>query len=463
MLGEVDIKEIVSVIGGELLQFSQKENFPSGASLDTRSLVPGDIFFALKGNSSDGHFFLKEAIRKGASALVVSDSSFSSQSDVSVAVVNSPLLALQELGAWNRKKWKGQLLAVTGSFGKTSTKNMLYSVLRQRYSVCASVQSYNNHIGVPLTLLALRKNDDFCIAELGTNSSGEISFLCDLCAPHFGILTGLGKSHIELLGSQKKIAEEKANLSKILPENGAFFLHENTPFFDVFSSNASCKIVKSHGERNQISLKNVEIHLRFSQFTLMISEEEERVCLPISGEHMLQNALLASCVGNYFDLETKEIAQGLSSVIFEKSRMEIKRSKSGFLICNDSYNASPESVEAAIYFLSDVPLSKDSQRWLVFSEMRELGKYARDEHFRLGNFCAQRGVHLAIWGEDFSQIFYTAFRNATASKSLSSGFFRTREEMLNWLSRRITSKDFVLCKGSHSLEMDSVVKDISNF
>ena len=458
MLGKVGVKDLVEILDGQFLNSVFSEKFPQGLSIDTRKLKKGDLFFALRGEKVDGHQFVEEAFALGASAVVIDNASvIDSTRQNDVIVVDSVIDSLQKLAIWHREKWGGKVIAITGSAGKTSTKNLISSVLSQKYRVSCSPLSYNNYLGVPLSLLQIKEDDDFSVLELGTNSSGEIAFLCDLASPDFGVITHIGTAHIGLLGSREAIAKEKSALPKSLSSSGAFFLPFDCKYFSLLAEKTSAEVI-SVGRKDTFAwAEEVKVFSEFSQFFLCFQERREEVQIRFLGKHMVGNAVLAAAIGQFFNLNIKQVVKGLSSAICPSSRMQAFRSCQGeFLVFDDGYNASPDSVKEAILFLADLDSSPMAKKWFIFGGMGELGKQEKEEHYRLGLLAAEKGLNSVLLGKNKEKDFTSGFSESEKSQDLIIKCFSHRKNLIDWLLKNVSKGDFVLCKGQRISQMDKV-------
>jgi UDP-N-acetylmuramoyl-tripeptide--D-alanyl-D-alanine ligase len=419
-----------------------------GVSTDTRTLPHGAVFFALRGENFDGDAFARGALAAGAAVVVVHFWEGEPPADTAVIVVGDTLLALQRLAHWWRKQLDIPVVAVTGSNGKTSTKDFTAAVLSQRFSVSATRGNLNNHIGVPLTVLSTTDQHTAAVWEMGMNHSGEIAPLCEIARPKFGIITNIGSAHIEFLGSRDAIAEEKGMLARALPADGTLFLPVTCDYHEYFRQRTKASIVSVGNGRGLVRAEHLHFEAGRSCFTLAIEgEEKAEVELPVAGRHMVTNALLAAGAGWKLGIPTADIATGLASVKLTGGRLH-RFDWKGVTVIDDTYNANPESMAAAIDTLADTPVTNGARRIIVLGRMGELGEHAPAAHLRTGELALRRGLTVIAVGEGAAGI---------ASGAKGAPFFQDLEEAARWLSREVKSGDVVLFKGSRAATVEKVM------
>ena len=455
------VKEIVQAVGGELLRGEPCE-WVSGANTDTRQIKAGDVFFALKGEQADGHIYVRNAIHGGASAVVVSDpSAVPSDAEVAVIGVGDTLWALGDCAAWYRRRFDVPVIGVTGSVGKTTTKEMLASILERRWRVLRNPVNYNNEIGVPLTLLELDRGHEGAVIEMAMRGLGEIRRLAAIARPKIGVITNVGISHIERLGSQGAIADAKAELLDELPPNGLAVLNAEDGYYRLMSerfsgrviSFGSCDIADVRAEKLR-TLKDGR-----SRFLLVYQSESAEVTMPCIGRHNVYNALAAAgaAVGMGLDLAT--IREGLEGCPSSPMRMELVEAEGGFAILNDSYNAGPASVIAALKALED--LNGYGRKIAVLGDMLELGDYAAKAHADIGSAVMESGVAMLVTVGGLAK--------GIAEGARASGFplddvhcCGDSSEAAEYVAGIIAAGDVVLVKGSRAMKMEEIVRRLTS-
>ena len=434
------LQKLAHAMSGSLLQGGEDCVISAGVSTDTRCLPAGAMFFALKGENFDAHHFLAEAVEAGAGALVLQDDSDLPEG-IPVILVEDTLKALQDLAKWYRGELGIPVVAITGSNGKTSTKDYTHSVLSQKFRVNSTLGNLNNHIGLPLTVLATAADDEVGVFEMGMNHSGELAPLCEIGRPDVSIITNVGTAHIEHLGSRKAIAIEKGTVARVLSEKGTLLLPSDCDeAYDFRASTPARVITVGDGE---IRAENTVSGESGSAFDLTIDGlGTKRTSISIVGRHMISNALLAAGAGYVLGLSLDEISAGLTNAKLTSGRLRRYLSH-GLTVIDDTYNANPESVIAALETLASLPGS--GRRIAALGMMAELGEHAVEAYPRIGRIARDLGVTLITVGDD-------------ADKYGDDHHFRNHEEAATWLSNETSPGDIVLFKGSRMAAMDQVMK-----
>ena len=368
--------------------------------------------------------------------------------DTAVIVVSDTLLALQRLACWWRKQLDIPVVAITGSNGKTSTKDFTAAVLSRQFNVSATRGNLNNHIGVPLTVLATTPEHTAAVWEMGMNHPGEIAPLCEIARPKYGIITNIGTAHIEFLKTREAIAEEKGMLARALPADGILFLPATCEFTDYLRQRTKAHLIAVGNGRGLVRAENLRFEVDGTSFTLVIEGEESvEVTLPVPGRHMVTNALLAAGIGWKLGISTAEIAAGLSSAALTGGRLG-RYDYQGTTVIDDTYNANPESMAAAIETLADTPVGNGSRRIIVLGRMGELGPHAPAAHLRTGALAAERKLTVIAVGEGSEGI---------AEGAKNSPHFPDLEQAAKWLTREVKPGDVVLFKGSRTATVERVM------
>lgn len=448
------VKALVASVGGVLHQGSEDVLIDS-VSTDTRSVGGGSAFFALVGERFDAHDFLDKAVAGGAGVLVVSDVPEGVDlGDATVVKVGDTLTALQQFAAWYRRSLDIRVVGITGSNGKTSTKDFTKSVLAESFKVSATVGNFNNHIGLPLSILATEAEHEVCVWEMGMSNPGEIAPLCSIAQPDIGIITNIGTAHIEFMGSVEAIAEEKGELAKCLPEDGMFIVSAACDFIDHFMSRTRAKTLVVGNGRGAVRADNLLMNALGSEFDLIVQGEDSiRVSLPVVGRHMVANALLAAGAGHALGMSSEKIAAGLSRTSLTSGRLRVFEC-GGVTIFDDTYNANPESVEAAIETLAELksPGEGGGQKYVVLGHMAELGEHADGAHRDMGELAARREIFTVSVGEAAGIV-----AEGAAGAGGGAKHFNEREAAAAWLRDSCVSGDVVLFKGSRSAGMEEIM------
>ncbi len=440
--------QIAEILGTHVAAGNPDALASGGVSTDTRTLAPGCVFFALRGEHFDGDAFSKTALDKGAAVVVVHNWQGGLEGGAAAIVVSDTLRALQRLAHWWRKQLDIPVVGITGSNGKTSTKDFTSAVLSRRYNVSATRGNLNNHIGVPLTVLATTPEHTAAVWEMGMNHAGEIAPLCEISRPKYGIITNIGTAHIEFLGSRDAIAEEKGTLARALPQDGILFIPATCDYHEYFRNRTKGTIIPVGNGRGRVRAENLRFEADRTIFDLVIEGEgSAEVDLPVPGKHMVTNALLAAGVGWKLGVPIAEIAIGLSSASLTGGRLARYESR-GVSVIDDTYNANPESMAAAIETLADAPVNNGARRIIVLGRMGELGTFAPAAHLRTGELAADRGLTVIAVGEGAEGI---------AEGAKGAPWFPVLDDAAGWLSREAKAGDVVLFKGSRTATVEKVM------
>ncbi len=449
-----DIRTICDAMGGRLESGPDAGLITAGVSTDTRTIEAGSLFVALKGERFDGHDFLSEALGKGAAGVVVSrPPEAAAGGSAAVIVVADTLLALQRLARWYRRQLDVVVVGITGSNGKTSTKDLTASVLRQRYAVHATAGNFNNHIGLPLTILAADDEDELLVLEMGMNHPGEIALLCEIGRPHLGVITNIGLAHLEHMGSREAIAEEKGALARFLPEVGTLVLPVNCEFADYLRSRTAARTVLVGNSRGEVRAEELELTADGSRFELVVEEAARLpVRLPAAGRHMVTNALMAAAIGQLLGLRPEELVRGLEQAKLTGGRLR-RYGAGGITVFDDTYNANPGSVLAAVEALAGQEIANGGEKIIVLGAMAELGRQAEDLHRQVGSEAAKQGLRVVSVGAAAAGI----ARGAREAGREDARHFDDPGEAAKWLEGEVRAGDRVLFKGSRTARMEELM------
>jgi len=438
------------------------------AAIDSRQVIPGSLFVAIPGEKVDGHDFLVDAFKRGASFALIqndvsasfptldlrgglsADSSLSLDSALCLRVDNT-ISALQQIARFWRRKLDLRVVGITGSVGKSTTKEMVAEVLGMRYRTLKNLGNLNNEIGLPLTILKLGAGYERAVLEMGFYVPGEIQFLCDIAQPQVGVVTNVGTVHAERAGSQEAIAKGKSELIQALPADGVAILNFDDPWVRKMEEKSKARVFfyglspEAHLWADQIE----GLGLDGIRFRLHYKGETLHTHIPMIGRHSVHTALRAASVGLNDGLSWQDIFEGLSHG-HAQLRLVAVRSSSGALILDDTYNASPESMLAALNLLDEM----DGRRIAVLGDMLELGPYEKQGHEMVGMRAAQVARTLITLGPRAHMIADAARRAGMKTNQIFE--FEASELILDWLNKNLTSNDAVLIKGSHGLRMDRI-------
>ena len=426
-------------------------------STDSRTIKRGELFVALRGENFDGHNFVEAVATAGATGAIV-DSNWKGNAGDNFALIRAKdtLLAYQQLAANYRKSLKLSVVAITGSNGKTSTKDFAAAVLARRFRVTKTQGNFNNHVGLPRTILEATSQDEVAVWEIGMNHPGEVAVLAKIAAADVGIITNIGLAHIEFMGSREKIAEEKGALAEAIDAEGTVILNADDPFTKGIATRARGKVILAGTTAGTIRASEINQSGSATDFTILEGAHRCRAQLPVPGLHMVQNALLAVAAGRVFGLSLEECAAGLVAAPLTKARLQVKEIR-GVQFLDDSYNANPDSMKAALRTL--VELDAEGQRIAVLGEMRELGGESEAGHREVGEMAAALKVdHLIAIGN-------VAAGLADAAKQAgleNSSTVASTAEAAELLAVIAAPGDLVLIKGSRLARTEQVIEAFRN-
>lgn len=434
-----------------------------GYSIDSRSVERGDLFFALRGPRFDGHEFVSQALERGAIAAVVREgfAPVNPQNFPALIPVPDPEQALQQLARAVRQRWTGRLIGITGSTGKTTTKEMLAAVLATRFRVLKSEGNLNNHLGVPLTLLRLTPETEAAVVEMGMSGPGEIARLASIAAPQTGLVTNVAPVHLEFFDSIEAIARAKRELIGYLQPPGVAILNHDDErvraFREGFQGQAVTFGFTEGSDYRALRVRASEApgnDAPSTEFEVQGPEHLGWFSLPLSGRHNVENALAAIACANLFGVGKTEMRTALRSLRLPEKRMEVIRAPGNITLINDSYNSNPLAMERMIETLAAWPGS--GQKIVLAGEMMELGPSSPDLHRRIGRECAQAGIRYLIGVRGDAEYFLEGAREAGLPAD-HMAFFTTAREAGRYGRSVARSGDVVLVKGSRSVKMEDAL------
>jgi UDP-N-acetylmuramoyl-tripeptide--D-alanyl-D-alanine ligase len=426
-------------------------------STDSRTLKRGELFVALRGEHFDGHNFVEPAATAGAAGAIV-DSNWMGSVPKNFALIRArdTLQAYQQIAANYRQSLTLKVVAITGSNGKTSTKDFTASVLARRFRVTKTEGNFNNHVGLPRTILEATSQDEVAVWEIGMNHPGEIAMLSKIAAPDAGIITNIGVAHIEFMGSREAIADEKSALVEAVDAEGTVILNGDDPFTPHIAARAHAKVVLAGTTNGTISAAEISQNEEGTEFTVLEGAHRCRAQLPVPGLHMVQNALLAVAAGRVFGISLEECAAGLAAAPLAKARLQIKKI-GGVEFIDDSYNANPDSMKAALRTLAELPA--EGRRIAVLGEMRELGVESQRGHREVGETAATLKIDQVIAIGDLAAEISYAAEDAGLENTAVVG---SAPEAAELLRKTASPGDLVLIKGSRLARTEQVIEAFRN-
>ncbi len=448
-MAEFSIAEIIEATGAKLIH-GEKNKLVKGIGTDSRNIAPGMLFIPLRGERFDGHEFLSAAIGNGAVAVFTENENVAPEGATILHVENT-LRALQDLARYHRRRVNIEVIAVTGSSGKTTTKNLISSVLEEQYSVCKTEKNHNNEIGLPLTLLKLTEEYDVCVVEMGMRGLGQIAELTSIAEPTIGVVTNVGTAHMELLGNRRNIARAKAELIEALPAEGTAVLNMDDEFVAGMEKKAKGRVI-GYGMCAQAMVQALDIEYETgrTRFTCRSFDEVFPVKMSLVGEHNVYNALAAISVARTLGITSYKIQRALANTVGEEMRQEVIEIDGKYFI-NDAYNANPQSVQAGIESLKQYGKGR---KIVVLGDMLELGSAAEKYHTELATPLFNAGVEVLITvGELSAKLAKKAKEYGLKSMACSD-----TKEAAQELSNIIEQNDIILIKGSRSIQMENIIK-----
>ena len=459
MMRVIDLQTMADATNGQLLGNNSQIN---NITIDSRDVGLGDMFVAVKGERDDGHSFVGMAAQKGAIAALVER-----QQAVSIPqlIVQDTRQALVDIAKLNRQMFKGKVLAITGSSGKTTCKNMLSSILSIAGNVCATKGNFNNEIGLPLTVQAINDSHEFAVLEMGAAKAGDIAFLADIAQPSTTAVTNIGAAHIEGFGNLEETASTKGAIYDALPDEGWAVVNLDDDFSNFFVRRL--KAQQDNGRLLSCSMRSAEANFFASDirqgesgltFTMNINTAAEQQAIPIAlnflGQHNIYNALLAVAMAKTLDVTNDHVTQGLSMAYPERGRLSLCQSANNQTLIDDSYNANPASMEAAIDVLTALSKKLKKSAILVVGDMAELGVESIEFHRHIGRYAAKQGIQRLCAVGVYAGTIVSSYDQQQGSDSLQ---FSSKQALAKYLLSDICGDSLVLVKGSRSAAMDEVV------
>lgn len=460
-MNNIETSNVLKAINGELL-LGNSESRISGVSTDSRSIKEGELFFALEGENYDGHKFVDQAISNGAVGAVISSNKdavysllYGFEKCILIEVVDT-LKALGDLAKFYRKSLRTNFIAVTGSNGKTTTKDMIYHVLRNFNNVTRSRKSFNNFIGVPLTIFDTDFTQDFCVVEMGTNAPGEIRRLSEIIFSDFTILTNISCTHLEGLGSIEGVANAKAEFTENMAENGILITNADDDWCNRIANRFDGKVL-SFGFNKSADIRASNVKRNDSGFVFTVNNSFP-VKLPVLGRHNIYNAMAAIAICNAVGISMKDICDKFIDFKLPPMRME-KQVCGDIVVINDGYNSNPSSMSAALEEFSQ--LTTPGRKILVCGDMLEMGDYTESLHREIGAKVAKAEIDLLWTVGSFSRfVAEEAIANGMSEKRIRS--CDTSDEVSSFVASQLKKDDTVLIKGSRGMKLENVVRQIES-
>lgn len=455
------VKDIIKITNGELIIGEENlicENF----SKDTRIISNGDVYIGIKGDSFDGSKFWKEALEKGAACSIVQDIQFKQEElnqleGKTIIKVKDTLKALYEIAKFKRSLYNIPVVAITGSVGKTSTKDIVASVVSKKYKTLKTMGNNNNNIGLPFTILNLR-DQEAMVLEMGMNHFGEISLLTSIAKPTICVITNIGTSHIGNLGSRENILKAKLEILEGTTNPTIIINNDNDLLHKWYEENKSSKNIKTYGinEESDINAKNIILNEENSEFKCKIENQEVKIKVPVAGEHFVLNAMCAALVGKALNLNEIQIVEGIESFELTKKRMDITVLNNGTKVINDAYNASFESMQASLKNLAQY---KENRKIAILGDMFELGEFSKELHEKVGEEVYQNNIDILMCsGENSKYILKAAEKQGMKKENIF--YFEDKEQIVKKLREIIKPNDVILIKASNGMKFFELAEQL---
>lgn len=453
----ISVKDILNVTKGKLIIGNEKEiceNF----SRDSREISKGDIYLGIKGEKVNGSIFFEEAFLKGAKGAILQDIEINEEQkqkyeDKFIILVEDTIKAMQEIAKYKRKLYNIPVIAITGSVGKTSTKDIVSSVVSEKYNTLKTQGNYNNHIGVPLTIFRL-KNEEAMIVEMGMNHFGEISTLTNIAKPSIAVITNVGTAHIGNLGSRENILKAKLEIIEGLSENGHIVINnDNDLLHKWYLENKDKYNIITYGIENESDYMAEQIVSREDGSSFILKNSNKKIDVPVGGNHFVQNSLCAIAVGSILNIPIDKIAEGIKNFELTKKRMDITTINKNITIINDCYNANYDSMKAAIEYLGNI---KNRRKIAVLGDMLELGEYSKQLHEKVGEEILKNDIDILITvGKEAKYI-------AEVAKQKMKDVIEceTNEKAADTINKIKKENDSILFKASNGMKFGEIIEKI---
>lgn len=444
---ELTFNELINSIKGEIVAGNAQEDF-NDLCIDTRKIKEGNVFLAIKGENFNGNDFVLEAFEKGAKIAIVDEVNFDKDYiNGTVIKVKNTQDALSDLAKYYKNKLGVKVVGVTGSTGKTSTKDLISALLSEKYSVFKTKGNFNNEIGLPLMILELTKDYDIAVLEMGMTNLGDVHYLANIANPDVAVITNIGLSHLENLKTQDNIFKAKMEIVDFFTEKNILVVNGEDERLKKLSSN-EFKVKKiGYNQEYDVYASNIILKEDSTEFTANLENDKERFCLPMAGKHNVLNAMLAIEVANSFGVTLKEMVKGLDNLEATSMRLQVLK-KDRITIINDCYNASPDSMKSSLDVLSSY---KNGRKIAILGDMFELGTESEKSHFDIGKYAAAKVDFLIAVGKNIDQ-----YSKGYVRENIK--IYTSKEECLKELNTIINDNDVILVKASRGMKFEVLVE-----
>lgn len=427
-----------------------------GVSINSRTVEPGNLFIPLKGERTDGHKFVELALEQGATASLWQADIPNPPENVPILIVEDTVKALHELSRAYRNELNLKVAAVTGSNGKTTTKDMLAELLSLKYKVQKTIGNFNNHLGLPLTILSLRKDTEVAVLEMGMSEFGEIDFLTRLAKPDAAIITNIGEAHLQELGSREGIARAKLEILNGLQPGGLFVYPGEEPLIHEAMQNENRWKIKTFGKSKRSDVYPTEITMTETESVFQINVFDGTFRMPVLGEYNVMNAMAAMIVAHSWGVPFEQMNEAFRSLKLTQMRMEMADGLNGSKIINDAYNASPTSMIAVIRLAENLPGYK--KKILVLGDMLELGPKEKEYHLNIGNAINHKSIHRVYTYGPLAKLIADGAKKHFDKEQVIA--FDNKEDLIAKLKEDLEEGTLVVVKGSRGMKLEEVVETI---
>lgn len=443
------IREIIEATQGQLLSGDLDDDI-KGFTQDTRKIKEGDMYIPLIGEKADGHAYIEQAFLQGASSIITSQPV--DYPDKNVIFVKDTLQAMSDMAAYLREHRPVKVVGITGSVGKTSTKDMIYSVVSTKYKTLKTLGNYNNHIGLPLTILR-HQDEDVMILEMGMNHLEEIHHLTMIAKPDIAAITNVGTAHIGELGSRENILKAKMEIVDGLKDNGILVINDDNDMLHTVQLSTHHIIRVGQNDNCDFQAKNIDLRLEESYFDIDYQGLTYHVHVGVSGIHFVYNALIALSIGLSLDIDINQCITGIEHFELTKNRMDMIELKDGMKVIDGTYNANLDSMKSSLDVLSQYPTRKIA----VLADMLELGEYEKALHEEVGKYVVDKGIDELLCVGDASQ--YMVLK-AKELGMVNAYHFDNNQEIMDYLGELLEKDDVILLKGSNGMHLKEIVDDL---
>ena len=455
---DIKVKDIINICNGKLI-CGDENKICKNIKKDTRFIEKGYTYVGIKGDRFDGNELYEEAIEKGAEICIISGIQAKKHEGKTIIQVEDSIKTLQQLAEYKRSLYNIPVIAVTGSVGKTTTKDLIASIMSQKYKVLKTSGNMNNHIGLPMTILQLEDHGAL-VVEMGMSHFGDISVLTNIAHPTMCVIGNIGTSHIDNLGSKENILKAKLEILEGTKTDSPIAINNDDELLNNWAErNKTNHKIITYGITNKsdVMAKDIKAFDNKSIFTLEVNSREYEVEIPIGGRHFVYNALCAICVGLENDIEIEKIIKGIKNVELTKRRMEVIKGKSGATIINDSYNASYDSVKAALEYLYSVEAKR---KVAILGDMLGVGEYEKALHEKVGEEVVKNKIDVLITVGKASKNIINKVMELQEANSIIIHECESNEEAIEIAKKELRQGDIVLVKASNAMHFDEIVKGI---